>query len=115
MVTLAGLLAWQGFQLYVLGDTGTMNITNSKIIGLTSTFFSDAVGWIVAAIAIGAYYCVNLSNVRRRAEGGSAGGSDDVGGDAHRGGGRGRDRGASRFFNADRGLPAGRADPARRS
>ncbi len=70
VVTLAGLLAWQGFQLKVLGETGTVNITNSKIIGLTSTFYSDAVGWIVAAIAIGAYILVNLSNVRRRQKAG---------------------------------------------
>src|ERR687883_763665 len=35
--TLAGLLAWQGFLLKVLGETGTVNITDSKITGLTGT------------------------------------------------------------------------------
>jgi D-xylose transport system permease protein len=70
VVTLAGLLAWQGFQLKVLGETGTVNITNSKITGLTSTFYSDVVGWIVAAIAIGAYILVNLLNIRRRQKAG---------------------------------------------
>ena len=55
MVTLAGLLAWQGAQLEVLGDTGTVNITDGKIIGLTSTFYSDAFGWILALVAIAAY------------------------------------------------------------
>ena len=49
MVTLAGLLIWQGALLYVLGDTGTINITDSKITGLANTFYSDAVGWIMAA------------------------------------------------------------------
>src|SRR3954469_10422269 len=34
VVTLAGLLAWQGALLKVLGDTGTINITNSTITGL---------------------------------------------------------------------------------
>jgi D-xylose transport system permease protein len=46
VVTLAGLLAWQGFQLRVLGNTGTVNITDPKITGLTDTFYSDTVGWI---------------------------------------------------------------------
>jgi len=55
VVTLAGLLAWQGFLLRVLGETGTVNITDSKIVGLTSTFYSDAVGWIMAIVAIAAY------------------------------------------------------------
>ena len=54
VVTLAGLLAWQGFQLGVLGETGTVNITDPKIVGLTSTFYSDTVGWIIAAIGIAA-------------------------------------------------------------
>ena len=37
VVTLAGLLAWPGFQLEVLGETGTVNITDPKITGLTIT------------------------------------------------------------------------------
>ena len=40
VVTLAGLLTWQGALLYVLGDTGTLNINNGKITGLASTFYS---------------------------------------------------------------------------
>jgi D-xylose transport system permease protein len=53
VVTLAGLLAWPGFQLKVLGETGTVNINDPKILGLTSTFYSDTVGWIMAFIVIG--------------------------------------------------------------
>jgi D-xylose transport system permease protein len=55
VVTLAGLLAWQGALLYVLGDTGTINLTDPKITGLANTFYSDAVGWTMAVIAIAAY------------------------------------------------------------
>ena len=55
VVTLAGLLIWQGALLYVLGDTGTINITDSKITGLANTFYSDAVGWTMALVAIGVY------------------------------------------------------------
>jgi D-xylose transport system permease protein len=53
VVTLAGLLAWPGFQLKVLGETGTVNINDPKITGLTSTFYSDTVGWIMAFVVIG--------------------------------------------------------------
>ncbi len=51
VVTLAGLLAWQGALLYVLGDTGTVNLTDDKITGLVNTFYSDSTGWIFAIVA----------------------------------------------------------------
>jgi D-xylose transport system permease protein len=54
VVTLAGLLAWQGAQLFVLGDTGSVNLPDSIITDLTSTFFDPAVGWALAAAAVGA-------------------------------------------------------------
>jgi D-xylose transport system permease protein len=66
VVTLAGLLAWPGAQLKVLGETGTVNITNSKVIGLTGTFYSDTVGWIFAIVAIGAFAGLTLLNRQRR-------------------------------------------------
>jgi D-xylose transport system permease protein len=66
VVTLAGLLAWQGALLYVLGDTGTINITNSKITGLANTFYSDTVGWIMAFVAIGLYAAATLWAWRQR-------------------------------------------------
>jgi D-xylose transport system permease protein len=55
VVTLAGLLTWQGALLKVLGSTGTVNITDGKIVGLANHFYSDAVGWIIAAVVVGAY------------------------------------------------------------
>jgi D-xylose transport system permease protein len=55
VVTLAGLLAWPGAQLKVLGETGTVNLNDPKILGLTGTFYSDTVGWIFALIGIVVY------------------------------------------------------------
>jgi D-xylose transport system permease protein len=55
VVTLAGLLAWQGFQLRVLGNTGTVNITDPTITGLAGTFYSDAVGWVFALVGIAGF------------------------------------------------------------
>jgi len=60
VVTLAGLLAWPGAQLKVLGETGTVNLNDPKILGLTNTFYSDTVGWVMALIAIGAYAALAL-------------------------------------------------------
>lgn len=46
VVTLAGLIGWQGLQLYILGNTGTINLPISGITKLTSTFLSPALSWI---------------------------------------------------------------------
>lgn len=66
VVTLAGLLAWQGALLQVLGSTGSINITDPKITGLANTFYSDAVGWIMALVAIGVYAGIALTSYRGR-------------------------------------------------
>jgi D-xylose transport system permease protein len=66
VVTLAGLLAWPGAQLKVLGETGTVNLTDPKITGLTNTFYSDTVGWIFALLAIGAFAAATLLTRQRR-------------------------------------------------
>jgi D-xylose transport system permease protein len=66
VVTLAGLLAWPGFQLKVLGETGTVNLNDPKILGLTSTFYSDTVGWIMAFAAIGVYAALALRGRQSR-------------------------------------------------
>jgi len=66
VVTLAGLLAWQGALLQVLGSTGSINITDPKITGLANTFYSDTVGWIFAAVTIALYAGIVFANHRRR-------------------------------------------------
>ncbi len=66
VVTLAGLLAWEGALLQVLGTTGSLNITDPKITGLANTFYSDTVGWIFAAVIIVSYGSVLAIGYRRR-------------------------------------------------
>jgi D-xylose transport system permease protein len=66
VVTLAGLLAWQGALLQVLGSTGSINLTDPVITGLANTFYSETVGWIFAAVVIGLYGAVLLLGHRRR-------------------------------------------------
>src|SRR5689334_13055270 len=52
IVTLAGFLGWQGALLAVLGNTGTVNLRDDFIVGLTFTFFPPLVGWAVAILAV---------------------------------------------------------------
>jgi D-xylose transport system permease protein len=66
VVTLAGLLAWQGFQLKVLGNTGTINLGDPTITGLTGTFYSDTVGWIIAIVGVGLFAGTRLWARRNR-------------------------------------------------
>ena len=70
VVTLAGLLAWQGAQLEVLGTTGTVNITDPTITGLTSTFYEGATGWAIAIVGIAVYAAVSLLTWRRKSAAG---------------------------------------------
>src|SRR6266536_6578249 len=51
VVTLAGLLAWQGALLVVLGSTGTVNLSDTTITGLANTFFVPLDAWLVAVLA----------------------------------------------------------------
>jgi D-xylose transport system permease protein len=65
VVTLAGLLGWQGALLYVLGSTGTVNLSDPLIIGLANTELPVLVGWIIGLIFIGGYG-LSLFNERRQ-------------------------------------------------
>jgi D-xylose transport system permease protein len=66
VVTLAGLLAWQGALLQVLGSTGTVNISDETITALTDTFYGESIGWIIVVVAVGAYAASGyLERVRR--------------------------------------------------
>jgi D-xylose transport system permease protein len=70
VVTLAGFLAWQGALLHVLGETGSINVTDDTITALAGTFYSDAVGWALAALAIAAtVLAVAMRRRRSRAAG----------------------------------------------
>jgi D-xylose transport system permease protein len=66
VVTLAGLLGFQGVLLYVLGDTGTLNLTDSTSVDLANTFYSDYVGWIIAIVLLVPYVLLTLNGYRRR-------------------------------------------------
>lgn len=66
VVTLAGLIGWQGLLLLVLGSTGTVNITNPAIVDLAGKFFTGATAWIIAAVVVAAFALSSLDARRRR-------------------------------------------------
>jgi D-xylose transport system permease protein len=67
VVTLAGLIGWQGAQLKVLGETGTVNLPfPGTVTDLAFTFYSDTFGWIVALVVIALYVGSSLNRRRKR-------------------------------------------------
>jgi D-xylose transport system permease protein len=66
VVTLAGLLAWQGVQLKVLGTAGTVNVTDHGITDLTATFLAPQVAWGLAALCVATIVVTKLRTRRLR-------------------------------------------------
>jgi D-xylose transport system permease protein len=68
VVTLAGLLFWQGVILYVIGDAGVILIEDNTINNVANYFFSDTAGLLIAAGASGLIAITTLAGVisRRR-------------------------------------------------
>jgi len=52
IVTLAGLLAWNGVMLIILGNGGTIPINDQMIVNLANGLLDPTVGWIVGAILV---------------------------------------------------------------
>jgi D-xylose transport system permease protein len=70
VVTLAGLIGWQGVQLAVLGETGTINLPDNLITDLTGTFFDPGIGWAIGVVVIVAYAVSVLAARARRVRAG---------------------------------------------
>jgi D-xylose transport system permease protein len=70
IVTLAGLLGWQGLQLKVLGETGTVNLEPNLLTDLAGKFVSDAVGWIIAVVAVALFALMVVTGRQRRVRAG---------------------------------------------
>src|SRR5450631_60787 len=55
VVTLAGLLFWEGVMLYVLGDGGSLLIQDNTINDIGSGTLSKIGGWVVMLVIVGIY------------------------------------------------------------
>src|SRR5438270_8839325 len=70
VVTLAGLLGWQGVMLLVLGQGGVVPINSKVVNDLTSGQLTVAASWIVMLVIVGLYAARTwLRDARRRASG----------------------------------------------
>jgi len=106
IVTLAGLLGWQGVQLLVLGNTGTINLRDPFLTGLTLTFYPGLAAWIAAGVFILLYAAGSFWEREQRAKGGLTATSRGVLAARVVAVAAGALI-ATAVFNADRGLPLG--------
>lgn len=66
VVTLAGLIGWQGAQLWILSPEGSQNVTDRAMLDLTNTFFGPAASWTIVIVALVAMVGLGyMARVRR--------------------------------------------------
>jgi D-xylose transport system permease protein len=70
IVTLGGLVGFNGLVLILISGRGTIVIQNDLIIGISSTFLPPAVAYGVVLASVGGFAAVMLSQRRRRAASG---------------------------------------------
>jgi D-xylose transport system permease protein len=70
VVTLAGLLGWNGIVLQVIGSSGTIIIQNNLVNNIANDYVKPWLAWLVAIASVGAYAFQQLATVhgRRQAE-----------------------------------------------
>jgi len=66
IVTLAGLLGWQGLQIHVLGINGTVNVFDSHIETIATTYLPSLWGWALGIAGTFLYAIVHAVRVMRR-------------------------------------------------
>jgi D-xylose transport system permease protein len=71
VVTLAGLLFWEGFLIWIINNQspsngGSIRILNHTIGSIVSGNLEIAVGWILLAVGVGLYALVTLTSAARR-------------------------------------------------
>jgi D-xylose transport system permease protein len=72
VVTLAGLLAWNGVVLLLIGSRGTVILQNDFVIGLANDFMKPGVAWILMALCVALYAGIQLVRYRSREKAGLA-------------------------------------------
>ncbi|MEZ4870168.1 MAG: hypothetical protein R3C14_53055 [Caldilineaceae bacterium] len=70
VVTLAGLLGWQGALLYVLGNTGTINLTDPFVTGLANARLPVFLGWVGGAGAVPLYAALQIRQRQQKVRAG---------------------------------------------
>jgi D-xylose transport system permease protein len=66
VVTLAGLLFWEGVMLYILGDGGSILIQDDVINNIASGTLSKVGGWVVMLVVVGLFAAQTWRRDQRR-------------------------------------------------
>jgi D-xylose transport system permease protein len=66
VVTLAGLIAWNGVVLLLIGSRGTVVLQNDFLIGLANDFLPESTSWALWLVAVLIFAGVQLNEVRVR-------------------------------------------------
>ncbi|CAM4120720.1 sugar ABC transporter permease [Nocardia ninae] len=67
VVTLAGLIGWQGLMLYLLGKEGTVNLPFDRgIATISDTWLAPALGWLLVALLAGGHLAASLVTRQQR-------------------------------------------------
>jgi len=66
VVTLAGLIAWNGVVLLLIGSRGTVVLQNDFLIGLANDFLPESTSWALWAVAVLIFAGIQLNEVRVR-------------------------------------------------
>jgi D-xylose transport system permease protein len=70
VVTLAGLLAWNGVVLLLIGSRGTVILQNDFAIGIANDFMAPGAAWVLMFVATGLYALIQIMRVRSRRKAG---------------------------------------------
>jgi len=66
VVTLAGLMAWNGVVLILIGNGGTVIVQDKVVIGIANYFLPALWGWVVAIIFVGGLAFLQITRTRTR-------------------------------------------------
>ena len=72
VVTLAGLLAWNGVVLLLIGSRGTVILQDDFVIGIANDFLPAGTAWILMIACVALYAAIQLASLRSRKAAGLA-------------------------------------------
>jgi D-xylose transport system permease protein len=70
VVTLAGLIAWNGVVLLLIGSRGTVILQDDFIIDLANGFLSEGVAWMGVLVCVALYAATQINEIRVRRKAG---------------------------------------------
>jgi D-xylose transport system permease protein len=70
IVTLAGLMIWLGAQLFVLGDSGTINLRDPFVRSIANALIPPWLGWLIGILGVVVLFYTTFRDRQNRAQAG---------------------------------------------